>query len=617
MRYLVFLLSILVFSSKAQSEFKPFQASESYTVLQDLLTFIDDKISISIVPPLQASDTAEFHMARIVPGTYDVHNYGQFLNNFTALTAQGDTLVVKRLDLNRWQIIGAKALYKISYQVDDTYDANLKNRIFEPAGTSNEKDVFLLNNFGYIGYIKGYQDFPYQLQVRKPEGFYGGTALEGELSDSLDIFEIANYFELHDNPILYCLPDTASAMVGDSKIEISLYSPEGLVSARKCLENILDVLQGSADYLGGTLPVDKYAVLIYCVSSENMGNSYGALEHHRSTVLYMPEVANDFFYDGIRDITAHEFFHIVTPLSIHSQYIHNFDFIDPEMSEHIWLYEGVTEYNSHLVQMRNKNYNEQEFIEVLRDKMYSSDEYDSLIPLTLASKYTLTYFKDQYLNFYQKGALAAMALDLKLMNLSDGKMRLIDLLGTLGNIYSADTFFQDDQLFAIIAEHSFPEVEEFLLRHFAAAEPLPFAELLEPFGFSYRPKGTTLGWSLGCDEFSYSFETSRIIIAKEEGLDDFGRALGLKPLDELISINGDTLDITNLGQVLDNYQTSLKPGDKVEMRIARPKKKEGEFKFKTLKAEAQQIEFEESHQLKPIENLSADQLRMRKIWLGY
>lgn len=617
MRYIGILLAFFSFSSAAQSTFQPFQNSESYSVYQDLVTFEDDRIKVTMVPPLQMSDTSEFHMPRIVPGTYDVHNYGQFIYNFTALNGTGDTLKVERLDLNRWQILGAKGLYKITYDVGDSYDGDLDHKIFEPAGTSNEEDVFLLNNFGYIGYLKGFKDLPYELQVRKPQGFYGGTALEGERSDTLDVFNIPNYFELHDNPILYCLPDTASAMVGDSKIEISLYSPTGLVSAVKCLESIIDVLEGSADYLGGELPVDKYAVLIYCVSSDNMGSSYGALEHHKSTVLYMPEVANDFFYDGIRDITAHEFFHIVTPLSIHSQYIHNFDFIKPEMSEHIWLYEGVTEYNSHLVQVRNKNYNEDEFIEVLRDKMFSNDDFDSTIPLTLASKYTLSYFKDQYLNFYQKGALAAMALDLKLMTLSEGKMRLIDLLGKLEDLYPADTFFQDDQLFSIIAEQTYPEMEEFLLRHFAGTTPLPFAELMEPFGFSYEAVGSTKGWSLGCDEFSYSFETSRIIIAKEEGIDEFGEELGLEPLDELISINGDTLDITNIGAVMENYQNSLNPGDEVEMRIARPRRKEGKYKLKTLKAEAQLIEYEESHIIKPLDDLSAEQLRMRKIWLNY
>jgi predicted metalloprotease with PDZ domain len=617
MRYSLFIALLFTLPAQAQLDFSPFQDSEHYYVLEDLNDVVEDQIKISLVPPIQSSDTAEFHMARIIPGTYEVSNYGQFIYNFSALNVHGDSLPVRRLDLNRWEILGAKSLYKITYRVADSYDGDVLHEIFGPAGTSNEDDVFLLNNFGYIGYIKGFSNTPYQLQISKPRGFYGGTALEGTRSDSLDVFEISSYFELHDNPILYCLPDTASAMVGNTKIEVSLYSSTGDVNAAQCLESIRDVLEGTAKYLGGELPVDKYAVLIYCVPSENMGNSYGALEHNKSTVLYMPEMDGDFFYDGIRDITAHEFFHIVTPLSIHSQYIHNFDFIQPEMSDHIWFYEGVTEYNSHLVQMLNNNYTEQEFIEVLRDKLYRNDDFDSTIPLTLASKYTLSYFKDQYPNFYQKGALVGMALDLKLMTLSDGKMRLIDLLNKLGKRYPSDTFFMDDALFEIIAEESFPQIEEFLLRHISGTEVLPFAELLEPFGFEYNAIGVSLGWSLGCDDFSYSFESSRIIIAKEEGIDEFGRDLGFRPLDELISINGDTLDIGNIGAVIENYQTSLSEGDRVEVVIARPKKKEGEYKIKTLKATAREIEYEESHLLKVMAQPTEEQLRMRQVWLGY
>jgi predicted metalloprotease with PDZ domain len=46
------------------------------------------------------------------------------------------------------------------------------------------------------------------------------------------------------------------------------------------------------------------------------------------------------------DVT-HEFFHIVTPLSIHSKEIQDFDYND-KMSEHLWMYEGVTEYFANL-----------------------------------------------------------------------------------------------------------------------------------------------------------------------------------------------------------------------------------------------------------------------------
>ena len=49
---------------------------------------------------------------------------------------------------------------------------------------------------------------------------------------------------------------------------------------------------------------------------------------------------------------AHEFLHIVTPLAIHAQQINDFDFYSPSMSKHLWLYEGVTEYTSVLVQVQ-------------------------------------------------------------------------------------------------------------------------------------------------------------------------------------------------------------------------------------------------------------------------
>jgi predicted metalloprotease with PDZ domain len=51
------------------------------------------------------------------------------------------------------------------------------------------------------------------------------------------------------------------------------------------------------------------------------------------------------------DVVSHEFFHIVTPLSIHSKEIHIL-IIMTKMSEHLWMYEGVTEYFANLFQIR-------------------------------------------------------------------------------------------------------------------------------------------------------------------------------------------------------------------------------------------------------------------------
>lgn len=616
MRNSLLALVLLFSSSLIAQDALIFQDSKKYTLVQDLTAYADDRIPIRIIPPLLEDSTVEFHIPRIVPGTYDVHNYGQFLSNFVALSAKGDTLPTKKLDLNRWQVSQAQDLYEIRYLMDDSYDDPDARHIFEPAGTSNEEGVFLLNNFGYLGYIDGLKDRPFELRVIKPKNFYGASAVVPERHDRLDIFHYQNYFELHDNPILYCEPDTASKLIGGAKIELAVYSPNRIVDAKACLKAISDVMQASSDYLGGELPVDKYAVLVYCAPRDQMGTSYGALEHHRSTVLFMPEMNNEFFYSGVRDITAHEFFHIVTPLSIHSEYIHDFDFIEPEMSEHIWLYEGVTEYNSHIVQIRNGIYSSEQFLEVLRDKFISDDEYSSEVPLTVASKHTLSFYKDQYQNFYEGGALAAMALDLRLIELSGGSMRLVDLLGNLGAVYHADTFFRDDALFKIIAEYSYPEMEEFMVRHFAANEPFPFERLLGNVGISYTEVGTASGWSLGADEFSYNFETDRIVIASEEGIDEFGEDLGLEVLDEIVSINGQELGLGNFQEVLASYQEDLDEDTKVKMRIARPRGDDGDYRMKTLKAKPRLVEYEERHQIKLMAEPNESQLRLRKYWMG-
>src|SRR5690606_40308890 len=46
------------------------------------------------------------------------------------------------------------------------------------------------------------------------------------------------------------------------------------------------------------------------------------------------------------DVVSHEFFHILTPLNVHSNEIHYFDYNDPKMSQHLWIDRKSTRLNS-------------------------------------------------------------------------------------------------------------------------------------------------------------------------------------------------------------------------------------------------------------------------------
>ena len=607
-------LAILM-SSMVAHAFDPIQNEKNYQVYLDLNEVTNDQLPVQMVTPIIFEDSVQFHMPRVVPGTYDVHDYGRFVRDFKAFDASGNELNTRVLDTNRWVIYNAKKLYKITYRVEDTYDYPEKTGIFEPAGTSLEDSVYLLNNFGFVGYLNGYKDHPFILKVEKPKGFYGSTALVGQLGDSVDTYTTKDYFTLHDNPIMYCKPDTAIRKVGGAEVLVSVYSPTHKVNAKESMDRISAVLDAAAQYLGGKLPVEKYAVLIYCVPMNKMATSYGALEHHTSTVLYMPEFEGDRFYSGVRDITSHEFLHIITPLGIHSQMIANFNFIDPEMSENIWLYEGVTEYNSHLIQVRSGIYTLDQFLDVIKSKMESNDQYDQGIPLTMDSKFTLSFFKDQYGNFYQKGALAGMALDLKLIELSSGKYRLVDLLEDLGETYGPDTFFVDEDLFDIITERTYPEMREFFARYYEGADTLPLHSLLANVGILYKPEVEAQHLTVGNIDFGYNFETDRIMVGDVKEIDEFGRDLGWQKGDEIVEFQGQKVDLGNLSDVITDFYKNTELGDKVKITVARPQPN-GEYKEVNLKAKARLGTYMEKHFLKPMDNPTPEQLALRKVWIN-
>ena len=149
---------------------------------------------------------------------------------------------------------------------------------------------------------------------------------------------------------MYNIPDTSVIKVGNSIVLISVYSPHKMVTSDFLARKLDTLLRAQTKYLGGKLPVEKYAFIVYLDDKPGISGGQGALEHSYSSLYYYGEKDSLKLSQIIVDHAAHEFFHIITPLSIHSEEIQYFDFNHPKMSEHLWLYEGSTEYHAHMVQ---------------------------------------------------------------------------------------------------------------------------------------------------------------------------------------------------------------------------------------------------------------------------
>ncbi len=584
-------------------------------VVIDLNNTTDDhKLFVKLYAPDIEEETVEFHFPKIVPGTYTIYNFGRFITDLKAYDKDDNILSSKQLDTNKWLIDNAKNLDRVTYWVRDTYHSNDKPIVFEPVGSCFDKGrVFVLNNFCYVGYFNGYKELPFTLSVTKPEGFYGATSLPLKYSrETEDVYHAKNYFELHDNPILYSLPDTASVMVNNTRVLLSLYSPNLVVSANYLISHTEKLFEAQGKYLGGVLPADRYTILLYMFTGNSKSGNAGALEHFQSTVMSYPETADSIFVEPFQDIISHEFFHIVTPLSIHSKEIGNFDFTNPAMSKHLWLYEGSTEYYAHHSQVKHGVTTPDEFFIKMGQKiMISSNYYNDTLPFTVLSLRTLDEQKSQYGNVYQKGALISMCLDLELLKLSGGKFGLQNLKSALVERYGPDKTFDDEELFDVITQMTFPEIRGFFKKYVEGPERLPYGMFLGYAGYEYYEKlerevPALIGASIFLNHTG-QFEVENVY--------EFGKKLKLKSGDILQSINGTVINPSNFSSFSRSFTKSAKPGDVVSITVLRSNS-EGKLVDKTLKTKTYIVKIKEKNVILPADKPTEEQMKIRKAWLN-
>jgi predicted metalloprotease with PDZ domain len=595
------------------------QAASPYKYFVDLTKVTDDKLSIKLNPPEISGSDAEFCFPSIVPGTYSIYDFGRFVSDMKVMGKDGKEIATKKLDINRYSIPNPQNIDYITYKVEDSWDTkDTGDVVFEPAGTKfDEGKNFVLNNHGIFGYFKGQTKTPIDIEITKPENFYGATGLSDVIfGKDKDLFHVSDYHELVDSPIMYNIPDTTTIDVNGTKVLISVVSPTRKITSGFCARTMEAVLIAQKNYLGGKLPVSKYAFLFLFVDGPTLSGSNGALEHSYSSMYVLYEGDSLDTEQMIKDVAAHEFFHIVTPLNIHSEEIGNFDFNNPVMSQHLWLYEGMTEYAAHHMQVREGLISINNFFENIQSKMAESQEsYSDTLPFTVMSKDVLMKYKKEYNNVYAKGALIGMCLDINLRYYSKGKYGTQDLMADLSKKYGKNTSFKDSELFSTIEKLTYPEIRQFLDAYVAGNKKLPYEDVFRKVGMVYTAVKVVDEISLGGIDVGLNPETGRLIIYNVREMNSFGKKMGYKEEDEIVSFNGVKMDKNNVRDLLVNFLQTAKAGDKLTIEVMR-KDKKGREKLKVLKAKVIPAPITYRNDIKLDPNATSREILTRNTWLG-
>ncbi|WP_264521957.1 peptidase M61 [Flavobacterium sp. N1994] len=578
----VFALASFSFSITAQN--KPSTEVEKVTI--DLNTVKNDKVMVTITPPTITTSDIVYHIPKTVPGTYSADNYGKYIADFKAFGKNGKELSTSKTDDNSWKISNAKSLTKITYWVNDTYDSESgkgygKDDIFSPSGTNIlDGENFVVNNHGFVGYFEGKTEINFNLTVLHPAKLFGATSLiDMDKSDTVDNFVVSRYFDLTDNPIMYAKPDYETFTVDGMEILFSVYSPNGTHTAKELLPDLEKTMRAQKAFLGPINTNKRYTVLLYLSDMQkNDAKGFGALEHHTSTTVVFPEVMPaDALGEQLKDVVSHEFFHTVTPLSIHSKEIQYFDYANPKMSKHLWMYEGVTEYFANLFQVNQGLIDADEFYQRMVGKITNASTLNDTMPFTeMSANVLVPPYKDQYLNVYEKGALIGMCIDIIIREKSNGERGILDLMKKLSKEYGVSKPFNDDELFGKITELTYPEVGEFLTTYVSGKTPIPYDVYFAKVGVNKDKVQIPMNPFLKDESTPFitiNPNTKEIVIIPGSDLNNFMNNLGIKGGDVIVAINDKPYNLDSVYDMIMQSQ-NWKTDDPISVKIKRDGKEQ-------------------------------------------
>jgi predicted metalloprotease with PDZ domain len=573
-----------------------FVSSSFLTAQQKFFVNLNDRgdktFKVTLLPEKLSDKNKIYQFASTAPGTYQTMDIGRFVRSFKAFDKENNLIETKKVSTNQFELSDPARVEKIVYSIASTWDTTVaENSLYQMCGSTLEKNDALINGQCVFGYFERMEKHPIKIKLEYPSEWKVGTDLK---LDSEGFYNAPDFDFVVDSPILLGTLTKTSTKIENTNIDVYTYSKTGMINSDQILLVLEDMLGATSQFTQG-LPVNHYTFLFHFENT-----TVGAWEHNYSSEYIFTEAPLEEQYAReLKSIAAHEFYHVVTPLNIHSELIGNFNFAHPTMSQHIWFYEGITEWASQILQLRDYIITLDEYLANVKQKLIMNDNFNqklSLVELSLKS----TELQDQYPNIYQKGALVGTLLDIRLLELSGGKKGLREVINQLYKDYGSTKSFSEKDFFEEFARRTYPEITDFINRYIKGTEKLPVEEYFDKLGIKYKE-------IVGVDStrialgFGISLKDNFLVVSNVANASS-----GLESGDKILKLNSEEVNLKNIQSKAIIFQT-LKVGDSIMLTIER----NGEVKDYKVVMSARTIK----HQFTVLEQPTEKQLALRNAWM--
>jgi predicted metalloprotease with PDZ domain len=546
--------------------------NNTFQVILDLNECKNHTLHVKIFTPKIPLEVVKFILPSNVPGAIAEIKTGKLVSNFVALDSIGNQLKYFRVSVNEFEIVSGGKVASIEYDIHDSWHYSEPNILLPQIGTSFVQGKhFVLNMHAIAGYILGYENNPFKLSISKPKQlFYSGSLSVIQTAKADQINLPGGYLELIDNPILYSNEPESSFIINGTKFKIGFYSEDSSIKKEQIIKTLKSVCEAASFFCEG-FNKKQYSFLFNYVLAESdpfkSEEIYGAIEHSNSSLYYFPISDNQYKIE--RDIlytAAHELMHLYGPLMLQTDQTNKLNLRAKNQSSNLWMYEGFTEYLSLLMLYQQELITETEFINEIRNKINLSN-YAENFALEKASKLCfLEGNQEMYKSFYNKGAVTAMMLDLRLIKLSKGKLNLKLLLNDLLTASRSNYVLKDEGLIDELAKYSYPDIKDFLEKHVKDTIRIDYNAELSTIGWKYESAKMDTSKMYVNAIYRYSKSNKEFFLANIS-LDQIGFNEG----DVLLKINGKKVTKENLNDLLDKF-SSLQYNKQVVFEVKRNNK---------------------------------------------
>ena len=557
-----------------------------------------DTFLIQVDVPRLGRANNVYQFASTAPGAYQVMDIGRFVSDFRAYDKRGRQIAVTQVQTNQFRIEQPRKVRRITYKVAETWDTPVKeNPVLRMAGSSLEEDHALLNIHTLLGYFHGTQDADMEIGLVYPEEWTVGTALKAGEGGRL----FAPDFDFAvDSPILLGRLSSTAIDIGGKKVEIFTYSKSDLIKSSDLMNEMRDVFIATNKFVKG-FPIDRY-VLLFHFDDQNVG----AWEHSYSSEYVLREAPLDESYVSlVNGIAAHEIFHMITPLHLHSEVIRQFNFVTPSPSQHLWLYEGATEWASDMILLRGGLITLDEFFDQISEKLAVDSHFDKTVSLQQLARTAFTpEGRAQYVNIYYRGALVPLLMDILLLEKSGGKRGLREVILDFAKKYGSEKPFSEEDFFDEFVAMTYPEMRILIDHHVKGAWPLPIEEYFAKLGIQYLPI-VYYDDTIPDRGHGIQYDGMHLIVTE---LRERSEREGLLEGDTVIAVNDIAVAMENFPEIATILQ-GVKPGDTISYTVIRP-----DGPKKLLLTVGEQRRFQE-HVFRVMEDASPEQVALREAWM--